>query len=358
MHWVDFRCAFCCLMGGIATKKILCFILSLLMMTAVGCSTQASTSGTESIKRIKQPEPFIHIDMATISSGYAMTKNFHVLKTVDSGANWTDTLKINSHFSYSDEPALCVISDNVVYVASYTASGIEIQKSTDAGKSWSKNTIKMQVDDFNSGYGGSLALSFINQSDGFLLTSGLPAAGLMNKALYRTSDGGNNWAYIGKSENPEQGAGDLAGINGYTTGVAFFNSGTGYITCTYHSQKEISVYKTGNSGKSWSAVAIPLPKKYASSVYDKEYYADAYQPAVYGKDRQNAKMELYFCHDEVRYPYIYSSDNGGTTWYIDGISNLLMKKYCFVDNKNGFGLDESGRLYTTNNGGISWLETL
>jgi len=327
------------------------------MMTAVGCSTQASTSGTESTKKMKQPEPFIHIDMVTISSGYAMTKNFHVLKTVDSGVNWTDTLTINSD-SYSDGPALYVLNDKTVYVASYTASEIEIQKSTDAGKSWSKNTMNMQVDDFNSTYGGSLTLSFINQSDGFLLTSGLPAAGLMSKALYRTSDGGNNWAYIGKSENPEQGVGDLSGINGYTTGMTFFNSVTGYITCTYHGQKEISVYKTGNRGKSWSAVAIPLPEKYASSAYDKEYYADAYQPVVYGKDRKNVKMELYFCYDDVRYPYIYSSDDGGTTWHIDGISNLLMKEYCFVDNKNGFGLNESGKLYTTNDGGISWSETL
>lgn len=346
------------------------------MVTTIGCSSQMSKNNTSTVNTTaaisasdisasskqtsssKSPnkvklESFAAIDMVTIDTGYAITKEFHVLKTSDGGSSWTDILTINSS-NDSSKPALFALNDKMVYVASYTASGIEVGQSTDAGKNWSKFSIKMQIDDFNSGYGGSLTLSFINESDGFLLTSGLPAAGLMGKALYKTSDGGKDWAYVGESQNSEQGAGDLTGINGYTTGMAFFHSGTGYITCTYHGQKEISVYKTADMGKSWSAVAVSLPKQYASLAYDKGYYVDAYPPAVYGKGGQSAKMELYFCHDEERYSYIYSSDNAGTTWRIDGISNLLMKKYCFVDDKNGLGLDETGTLYSTNNGGIFW----
>jgi photosystem II stability/assembly factor-like uncharacterized protein len=335
--------------------------LCIAFLSATGCnSAHAESSSTPGVSSsferpdiVKQSQ-FIRINMTTVDSGYAITPKFHLLRTSNGGNSWSDILTIVSLFSYSDQPALFVLNDKTVYIASYTTSGVEIRKSTDSGESWSKSAIKMQTDDFNSGYGGSLALSFIDQSDGFLLTSGLPAAGLMGKAFYKTSDGGNNWSLVGGNSNPTKGSRNIAGINGYTTGMAFLSKDTGYITCKYHGQNEISVYKTADSGTSWSVSSLPLPNKYASFVYDKNYYTDAFSPAFFGENNKNAKMVLNFCHDEERDVYIYSSDNEGTDWHINGISNHLMKKYCFVDDKNGFGLDENGTLYRTNNGGITW----
>lgn len=312
-------------------------------------------SNAETVNKMKQKEPFIDLKMVTNRLGYAITKRFHVIKTSDGGESWTEILKINSALEYSDEPALFAYDDKTVSIAFYTDSGIEVKKSIDGGKNWSISSIKMQTDSADSGYGGSLNLSFVDQSDGFLLTSGMPAAGLMGKALYKTSDGGNSWIYIGRSQNPDQEAVNLKGINGYTTGMAFFHSDVGYITCTYHGQKELSVYKTVDGGKSWPAAGIPVPEKYASLTYGKDYYADAYSPAVYGKDHKNAKMELDFRRNGECSVYLYSSDDGGTTWRIDGRSNLLMRKTCFVDSKNGFGLDRSGILYTSHDGGLTWI---
>jgi len=320
----------------------------LMVLTLVICGANKANS-----KSFAKSESFIEIDMLTIHNGFALTKDFHVIKTSNGGGNWKDLLTLGSLSGYSSEPTLFVLNDKTVYTASYTATGIEIEKSNDSGESWSKSEIKMQ-NDVQSGYGGSLSLSFLNQSNGFLLTSGSPTAGMMSKALYRTSDGGESWTYWGRSDHPAQEDGDMTGINGYTTGMAFSDAGIGMITCTYHGQSEISIYESTDNGKRWSVPSVPLPSKYASLAYGNAYYIDAYPPAFFGNNNKDAKIELYFCHDEERYAYIYSSNDGGATWRIDGISNVMLKKYCFVDDKNGFGLDENGALLITNDGGITW----
>jgi photosystem II stability/assembly factor-like uncharacterized protein len=259
--------------------------------------------------------------------------------------------------SPSGTPALFVLNDKTVYVAYYTAAGVEIEKTMDAGENWSKSEIQMH-NGIQSAYGGSLELSFVNSSDGYLLTSSDPAAGMMGKALYSTTDGGSDWVFAGRSYVPAPGNAGMAGIAGYTTGMAFSNIYTGFITCTYHGQNEISVYKTADRGKSWAAVSLPQPAKYAALGYNAAdgYYVDAYPPVFFGEGNKNAKMELFFCHDinKDKDAYIYSSDDGGVTWHIDGTSSLLMQRYSFVDNNNGFGLDDNGRLYTTDDGGITW----
>lgn len=360
-------------------KKGLRFLPFFLIMIIAGCSAQipkgntgtVNTSAAESacdpatalsepapvtsvLSHIGQPGPLYKIDMVTMESGYAITKDFHILNTSDGGKSWTDLLTLGKPFDYSGEPALFALDDKTVYVASYTASGIEVAKSMDDGKTWSKSAINKQGDDFNSGYGGRLLLSFVNSSDGFLLASTPPALGQMGKALYRTSDGGNSWSFMDEGLNQGHGDGVRAGILGYTSGMAFTNTNTGFITCTYHGQSEISIYKTADSGKNWSFASFPLPAEYAPFAYSDDYYVDAYPVVFFDEDNKGAKMELYFCREEERNAYIYSSDDSGSAWHVDGISNLLMTKYCFVDDKSGFGIDDNGALFVTKDGGITW----
>lgn len=356
-----------------------------LIVITAGCSIQASksetsvssTSATSSLiqipsakfsNEIMQPKSFASIDMTTNDSGYAITKDFHVLKTSNHFGDWINILTLTNSVGYTYKPALFVLDNKTVFIATFTVSGIEVEKSINAGESWSKSEIKMQIDNANSGYGGGMTLSFINRFEGFLFTGGDAACGLMSKALYRTTDGGNSWSLVnnwdlgGNSLISSHKVRNEAGIHGYPTGTAFSNADIGYITCTYHGQTEISVYKTVDGGKDWSVASLPIPQKYTSLAGKGGNYVDAYPPVFFGKDNDNAKMELLFVHNDAvnnvseRYAYIYSSDNSGATWHIDGISNMLMYNYCFIDDKNGFGLDENGMLYTTKNGGITWSD--
>jgi Uncharacterized protein related to plant photosystem II stability/assembly factor len=279
--------------------------------------------------------------MVTEKLGYALTSSSRLLKTENGGNSWVNLSAAGSVAADSGTSTFCVLGDKIILIAADIDSGIEVKKSVDGGGSWTKSVIKCSSDDFDSGYGGNLSLNFVSQSDGFLLTESLPAGGLMSKVLYKTTDGGSHWSRLGK----------LTGINGYPTGMAFSDTGTGFITCTYHGQKEISVYRTADAGKSWHTVSLPLPEKYTFMSDGHDYYADAYPPSFF---ENGAKMELCFCHNGEFTPIMYDSTDGGATWRINGTGNRLMKQYCFFNEKKGFGLDESGTFYETKDGGATW----
>ena len=303
--------------------------------------------------------------MATADSGYAVTSDSRLVKTSDRGKNWTEVRTVGNGSEAGDGGALFALDEKTVFIAFRTSTGIEFGRSSDAGANWSKSSIKTNVDDANAGYGGNLFLNFVDGTNGFLLSSSAAGLGQMSKALYRTTDGGNSWLMVdqwdlgGSSSGPAQGK-QNARIQGYTTGMAFCTPSKGLITCSYHGQSEISVYQTADGGKSWSVAPIPLPEKFASYPYGDCYYVDAYAPSFSGSGRQSAKMMLCFVdnsgRDSQRDPYIFSSDNGGAAWKISGESDLLIRKYCFIDDQNGFGLDEYGTLYATENGGSTWIK--
>ncbi len=345
------------------TQKVLASCLSLLLLAAAGCAAAHATPNAQagntlsnrheeqsvSVKT-KTAEPFADFGMTGTGIEYAITKDFRVVKTEDGWNHTVDLLSLEPFADYVGNPALDVFQDKAIHVAAFLKTGIDVEQSVDAGKSWAKSVIPVKEDD--SGYGGSLSLSFVSPSEGFLLSCGPPAGGMMGKVLYRTSDGGKSW---GKVDGERDSAAKLSKIDGYPTGITFFDSEAGIITCTYHGGTRIPVYRSTDSGKSWKAVPVSLPARFSSSA-GREYYADAYPPAAYGPSRKNARLELVFCSDNERIPYVYRSGDRGASWKIDGQSDRALVKYTFADEKNGAGLDESGICYTTHDGGLTWLQ--
>lgn len=298
-------------------------------------------------------KPLIDINMVTDKIGYAITNNQQICKTNDGWVYETDLLSLKSSHNNIGKPALFSFNATTIFTAIFTSSGIEIKKSTDSGKNWAETNIKMQTDSIDSGYGGNLAICFTDTTHGFLLSSSMPAGGIMGRVLYKTLDNGENWVSVNKSENSKK---QLSQINGYTSGMTFFNSNIGIITCTYHGETNIPVYRTTDGGNSWSIVSVPIPKKFTSA--KDRFYADAYSPSVFGTDRKNVKIELVFCCGNERYSYVYNSNDCGKSWKIGGISNKILVKYSFINSENGFGTDENGQLYTTHNGGLTWLHCI
>lgn len=337
-------------------RKILAVCLSLLFFMIAGCQTSSEKNGSSSplasIASTKsgQAEPFLKLSMVTGKIGYAVTKKLHVLKTEDGWATFQNLQTLESPSVVdTGTPAIFALNKNTVYVSFFTSSGFQVEKSDDAGKQWSQSEIKMQTDDPNSGYGGSLALNFPNSSEGFLFASSLPAAGLMGKALYQTSDRGSHWKLFGDNQT----ASNPDGIMGYPTGMAFFSSNIGVITCTYHGKTALPVYRSSDGGKHWSNISVFIPEKFLSSA-ESNFYADAYPPAIYGNAKTSAKMELVFCHGSERTPYFYNTSNGAVSWNLDGESNQILTDYSFVDKDDGYGIDGQEKLYGTKNSGITW----
>jgi photosystem II stability/assembly factor-like uncharacterized protein len=85
-------------------------------------------------KDISNKMKFINISMVTSNIGYAITKNYTVVKTSDGGATWRNILAVNSLYEFNDEPGLIAVNKDTVYVAAYSSTGINIYKTTNFGK--------------------------------------------------------------------------------------------------------------------------------------------------------------------------------------------------------------------------------
>ena len=89
--------------------------------------------------------------------------------------------------------------------------------------------------------------SWTNDTCGFLLRCGYPAAGQMTKGLYRTTDG-QNWTSVREL---------TAVIPNYPKGIFFWSQSQGIILTNYHGA-ENCVFVTQDGGDTWNAVPFDL----------------------------------------------------------------------------------------------------
>lgn len=129
----------------------------------------------------------------------------------------------------------------------------------------------------------------------FVLKCSDPAAGLMEKTLYRRNGIVPSDVKIG----------DLDEVSGYPTAIAFADDQTGFITVTYHGQ-DFSVYMTDDGGKSWQGVAVDIPDDIAYNYIDGE--------AVSFDDNGEGTLILDFVSDERVSKYEYHFTGSGSGW--------------------------------------------
>jgi len=102
-------------------------------------------------------------------------------------------------------------------------------------------------------YGGPNAvyLNFTNDKQGYLLYCSDPGAGMMNKVLWSTDDGGNTYTVVK----------DLsAAIQNYPADMAFKDVSTGMILVSNHGE-DAYAYMTEDAGKTWKPYEIDTFKK-------------------------------------------------------------------------------------------------
>lgn len=356
-------------------KKIIIFVLVLFAVSLTGCTPRAADIGAKPMSsaqtsasapadagaktvsaqvssppgskaQISEPPDFADLDMLSADSGYAVTSGLKIVKTSDGGRSWT---QISAMEGTDGAAAICTPDKKTLYAAAFTTAGITVERFADGGANFSATSIPLSTGDFD--WGGSLSLSFVDPTHGYLLTSSFPAAGLMGRALYKTDDG-RSWTKVADS------SGAFSSFRGYTTGMAFGNLNTGFITCTYHGETAIPVYKTTDGGKSWSVLSLPLPQEYANS---SDFYADVYPPCFLPGG--GSKMELVFVQNGKHEVYFYDSTDGNT-WRLGAASAVspldgpdgdkVITRFSFADSLRGFGLDATGELFVTEDGGAKW----
>ena len=160
-----------------------------------------------------------------------------------------------------------------------------------------------------------LCVDFINDNTGYIATYSFN--------ILKTTDGGDSWNYITKL--------NLIWPNK----LQFVNENTGFVSAK-ESNSGNKLYKTTDGGKNWFSTANTG-----------EY--------IWSFDFPNANTGYLIVNGNEN--VLYKTTNGGLNW-----SNILTRRIQvvkFFDPQHGsiYGIDPSIPLFTTVNGGASWIST-
>lgn len=275
------------------------------------------------------PSPSIRrLFMIDSSNGWAIG-NSYVLRTGDGGVTWYNMTMpgvssvLNGFFPDSNKGWIL------------TPEGL--YRTVEAGSRWMHYEVP-----FTGGY-----IQFLDDLNGFVL-SGEPS-GMQKHAvsLYQTSDGGATWTL--KYANDPSVPNNTLPFSGHKLGMAFRDPSTGWVGGDYPTPGFVYLYKTTDSGVTWSQQSLPLPAGYESA------YVTIESPRFFGPN--DAILPVWLGTNTGRVLVTYESHNGGATWALTAGSILQGKNTDFISGRDGFAWDTNGFFHVTRDAGWSWSQT-
>lgn len=340
---------------------------------ANGSSTSPSASSKAAAKALHGvPFAIVQLQMSGASSAFALAAGSHpigtaweifpfdthaplvklfVLHTTDGGTRWVNitpkdpfggmtTVYDSTIFFRNGEDGWLAVA-----VPHGTGAAVYVARTVNAGKSWA-------IARFDTPVAGSVAMDFVNANDGWILATSTPAAGLMNKAIYATSDGGRSWRESSCTLGPgcPQGTGGLP-ADSYPTGLSILGTDV-FVTALNHGDPYVWFYRSPDSGRSWTRIPLDAPEAFQGA------YGDAYPPAFTGRD--GSMFVVYHTTAGSTVAAVYHSVNAGRTWgFVNGsairLAGPLPAAVGWETAEQGYVASVSGRtLHLTNDGGQTW----
>ena len=232
--------------------------------------------------------------------GWAVGQEKDVFKTTDGGKHWSRKLVANTGGTWSS--VFFTDENNGWAVGSFHSGNAGgCIRSKDGGENWQKVTLNCPPDTRFS------KVLFTDAKHGWIV----------GDYIFRTVDGGENWAFLG-----------TAGGWNYIMDISFVNNEEGW--GLFNGGRAIK--KTTDGGQTWTTQLYAFNK----TIYDFQFI-----------DRQNG----WFVSDDG---IIFHTSDGGKNWVeqFSGTSNQILTVH-FVDNQFGWA-GGSDILLFTSNGGTDW----
>lgn len=301
------------------------------LWTLAGCSAAESSQSIEMTSQIDCPYPLKQLYMCDAYKGWAVSAENEVLYTDSGIEDFAPVKKLEHISSASDSFVNAAFPDaQTAYVAylSEDNTHIIVDYTDDGGAVWNQTFV--EYDELLGGRdAGSVYISFADAENGYLLYCSSPAAGLMGKLLFRTTDSGKSFSFVSDLTN------ELAG--GYPQGVAFNSKDNGYIAVTYHGEYHY-LYGTEDGARTWKSISPLLKDKDTS-------YIDGYVPVFYGEDMQAGILVLKTVGEKASYKLLTTAD-GGHNWKQEGELPFEAVKGCSAVEENKLlVIDGGGNVY-------------
>jgi photosystem II stability/assembly factor-like uncharacterized protein len=308
-----------------------------------------------------QPQSFSQITLIDKNTGWALSTNSQILRTANGGATWADVSISQTRLPVQVPATIgtCFLDGQTAFVATNAGTDnqpqIVVYRTSDKGSTWDSTSIVTKLD-WEKGDIGGVKISFADASNGYLIITGTPGAGQMAKSLYRTTDGGKTFSFVGDITGMTDTAGTMKGIAGYPTGMTFSTPQTGYVTCSYSAYTFVLMFETTDGGTTWKLWSLPVPAAYKNLSPANDFYADAYPPVFFGDQKKTGIVMLDYVQNGNHVMYSYQTTDGGGTWTLGPASNNPdVRTYSFIDAMIGWGLDQNGKMFTTADGGATWV---
>lgn len=275
-----------------------------------------------------------------------------LLATRDGGQTWSQLYPPPQHQA---RMPLQAVSARVAFAAGTPTEPGAILRSEDGGKTW------QQVGAIPGEQ--ILALSFPDARAGWALTERWDGVSLI-RSLYRTVDGGASWTLaVAGPADPREAFAQISFVDAatgfVTTGggslLVTRDGGERFATVEHNGARGIShqfvtptvgwkiadhkLYATADAGRSWTQLPFPY----------RVWQADLL-PGGW------AWLVAHSCSGDECTPVLISTADWGTTWTrydLGGVKPLAVE---FGDYEHGWMTDDTGRLYITEDAGITWTQ--
>jgi hypothetical protein len=172
------------------------------------------------------------------------------------------------------------------------ANGQRLASTADGGQTWQSHAVPCP-----QAAATAIDMSFVSRLRGWLLCTGVGAAGNENRGVLETTDGGATWITVaqGMLGGPSTGGFTVAG---YPTGIFFLSDGHGWMW----SNRAVGLLATDNGGRSWHVVGH-VPNGASTSIGSIWFLTDTSGFAL-------------LTNGDAQATQLIQTSDGGHTWHI------------------------------------------
>jgi photosystem II stability/assembly factor-like uncharacterized protein len=308
-----------------------------------GSSSTPAMAASASVVSSKPTLPLRAIRMLDTKNGWALTAS-SILKTADGGLHWKDVTPANAGINQFAMGQF--MSTQYAWIAIGPASqqegaGILMLRTTDSGISWQRSMINDPLVSIVD------VPHFLNTKQGWMEISSTPGAGSAGSDIWHSNDGGQTWTKLSSNKS-------FSGLNlGYVTGISFKDEQLGIAAGNLGAGGDNtvpSIALTQNGGQSWQTKSLPhLLGGYVNPQNDS-------QPPVFFGNVVFLPVIIAVQNDHLL--VLYRSNDSGLSWFQTSVVHIQAENTYVSDASHAWATDtQSGKLYSTSDGGEHWSPT-